>query len=585
MQFCCKKNSLNLFKVGGSFFNVIALVCAFIFAVTVAVAGAFAVAVAGAFDFAFAIAVTAAVAGSVAAAGSIAIAVEGSVTFAFAISVTFAFAISVTFAFVGNDEFVSTATVLSAIIGAVIGLAFSLFIGWRVVREDVNFDLLRLVGLKLASMGGTSFCGANLTEATFYQARLKSANFSDSLQRETVVTHVCWQGAIKVNRAQIGKTILQDCRVRSLLIMPERGYQQDLTDANLRGANLKGVTLEKAILRRAILSEALLEKAVLKDAVLTEVQAVSTDFTRACLTGATLESWHTDSTTTFKNIDCQYVFLREQPDSIGSRERRPYSPDKVFQSGDFEKFFKEMLDEVQLLIRDGIHLTAFRAAFQSIMQHNPAITPNAITGYEKRGTDVMLTLRVPENVNKADIERAWEQGYQTGLKAGRDAEKIASVDFLQEALLLYAGKKITFNSENKLMTGNDQSQNIDVTGNFTVTSNNSVVSLRDTSGQVSNQLAQLSGEPTQTQLKDLLTQLQNAIETELSLSEEQKADALEEVKNLATAGQALKDGSMKKAAKRAITTLKGMTVGADAATKFVESCNRFLPAIALLFGC
>jgi len=134
------------------------------------------------------------------------------------------------------------------------------------------------------------------------------------------------------------------------------------------------------------------------------------------------------------------------------------------------------------------------------------------------------------------------------------------------------------------MTGSDQSQNIDVKGDFTVTANQSVVSLRDISGQVNNQLAQLSDDPTQTQLKDFLTQLQTAIEAEPALTEEQKTEALEEVKELAAAGQAPQDGPMKKAAKRAITVLKGMTVGLGETTKFVEACNGLLPAISALFA-
>lgn len=82
----------------------------------------------------------------------------------------------------------------------------------------------------------------------------------------------------------------------------------------------------------------------------------------------------------------------------------------------------------------------------------------------------------------------------------------------------------------------------------------------------------------------MLAQLQAAIETEESFSEDEKTEALTEVQQLAVAGQAPEDGPMKKAAKRAITVLKGMTVGVGVTTKFVEACNGLLPAISLLFG-
>ena len=515
-----------------------------------------------------------------------------------ALAFAFAFAGTVAFAFAGTGAVgtvgagaVVTGTVIVASAGVVVGagafafvnvgvgLLFSLYIGWRVFKEDERFALLRGLGIALAALGGTSFAGADLTGATFSQALLNNTNFADSHQNQTNLNHVCWKKASKLNRARLGSAILQDRRVRTLLTEPEKGYKQDFTDANLRGANLSGVTLEQAILRRAILNDALLRDAVFEGAILTEAQAVNADFTGARLTGATLEAWNIDSTTTLKNIDCRYIFLRETPDERGLRERRPHNPDKVFQPGDFEKFFKEMLDEVQILIRNGVDPLAFRAALQNIMKQNPDITPKA---YERHGTDIMVTLQVPDGTDKADVERAWDEGYQTGLKAGRNVERLESADIWKEMALLGAGKNITFENRNEVMTGNDQSQTFG--GDVNINANQSVVNLRDISGQVNVQISQLSDEPTQTQLKDLLAQLQTAIEDEESLSEEEKTEALAEVKEIAKAGQAPEDGPMKKAARRSLNVLKGMTVGVGSATKFVEACNGLLPAIALLFG-
>ncbi len=290
-----------------------------------AVAGVSAIAITGVGAFADVFAVT------VIFSGAGAVAVTFSVGFAGAVAVTF------TGAFAGVGAFAGA-------VGFAVGLAgllFSLYVGRRVLKEDEKFDILRVFGLALSALGGTSFAGADLTGATFSQARLKNTNFVNSRRSKTSFTHVCWKQADQLNRARLGSGILQDRRVRTLLSEPEKGYKQDLTDANLRGANLSGVTLEQAILRRAILSDALLSGAMLEGAILTEVQAVNADFTGARLTGATLEAWNIDSTTTLKNIDCRYVFLRETPDARGSLERRPHNPDKDFQPGDFEKFLKK----------------------------------------------------------------------------------------------------------------------------------------------------------------------------------------------------------------------------------------------------
>ncbi len=447
------------------------------------------------------------------------------------------------------------------------------------LKEDDKFEIVRGFGLALAAVGGTSFSGADLTGATFLEARLKSANFANSRQKETIVTHTCWKSTDKLNRARLGSSILQDKRVRMLLTVPEKGYKQDLCDVNLRGANLNGLTLESANLTRAILSDALLTNAVLKNAILTEAQAVNADFTGACLTGATLEAWNIDSSTTLKHIDCQYVFLREMPDARGSRERRPHNPDKVFQPGDFEKFFKEMLDEVQILIRNGIDPIAFRTAFQQLMEQNPDITKNDIKSIAKQGEDALVTIQVSKGTDKGKIERDFDNGYRKGLTEGRTAAMLESAPKFEKLAFLLADKDVTTIQRTEVMTGNDQSQRINIQGNV----NQSAVTLGD-SNRVSNQINQLGETEAQTQLKNLLNQLQAAIESEPALSEEEKTEALVEVGELAAAGQSPTDGPMKQAAKRSLNALKGITLGLDETTKLATTAKGLLNAIALLFS-
>ncbi|MEM9905886.1 MAG: hypothetical protein AAF921_12770, partial [Cyanobacteria bacterium P01_D01_bin.44] len=276
--------------------------------------------------------------------------------------------------------------------------------------------------------------------------------------------------------------------------------------------------------------------------------------------------------------------------ALGDRERRPHDPNKTFQPGDFEKFFKEVLDEVQILIRNGVNPDAFRAALQRILEKNPDITRESVKAIEKQGSDVLLTLEVPEGTDKAKVERDWDTGYQAGLQAGREAGRLEAetrrADDIKEIALLIAQKPINVEanavSDSRAMQGSDQSQNFSVKGDFNISAQNSVVSLRDISGQVTNQITQLGGAGAQ--LKDLLTQLQTAIEAEPALADDDKAEALEQVKTLAEAGQAPTEGKMQKVAKRAMTMIKGITTGLTEATQLVEVCNKLLPAIGLLFG-
>ncbi len=111
-----------------------------------------------------------------------------------------------------------------------------------------------------------------------------------------------------------------------------------------------------------------------------------------------------------------------------------------------------------------------------------------------------------------------------------------------------------------------------------------MINLGQISGDLSNTINQLpvSSDPDLTKLKDLLTQLQQLIEAEPNLNHEDKAEALEQVKVLAAAGQKPNDGPLKKAAKTAMKILKGTVAGVPATTQFLSNFSGLLTAISKL---
>ncbi|MEM6867920.1 MAG: hypothetical protein AAF528_06020 [Cyanobacteria bacterium P01_C01_bin.121] len=111
-----------------------------------------------------------------------------------------------------------------------------------------------------------------------------------------------------------------------------------------------------------------------------------------------------------------------------------------------------------------------------------------------------------------------------------------------------------------------------------------VVNLGTISGDVTNAIGQLpdNSEGDEPSLKELLAQLQAAIEATSELPPEDQAEALEQVKVLAEAGQAPEDTGLKKAAKTAIKVLKGTAAGLPDVTEFVQACSQLLPAIGAL---
>ncbi|MGH2414460.1 MAG: pentapeptide repeat-containing protein, partial [Microcystaceae cyanobacterium] len=165
---------------------------------------------------------------------------------------------------------------------------------------------------------------------------------------------------------------------------------------------------------------------------------------------------------------------------------------------------------------------------------------------------------------------------------------------MKEIISLLASKPINVQVDNKLenknMTNsNDASRKIDigsVGGDFNASGQALNFGEIDISGVVTNTINQLpeSPEPEKPGIKELLTQLQEAIETETDLSQEDKAEALEQVKALAEAGKNPQEGAMQKAAKTAMKILKGTVAGLPSAATLVEACGKLLPLISKFLG-
>ncbi len=140
-------------------------------------------------------------------------------------------------------------------------------------------------------------------------------------------------------------------------------------------------------------------------------------------------------------------------------------------------------------------------------------------------------------------------------------------------------------SESKAMSDKiDKSRKIEITGGTVTASGAGALSLGDISGTVANTINQLSdsAKPDEPGIKELLTQLQTAIEAETDLSDDDKAEALEQVKTLAEVGKNPQESTMQKAGKTAMKILKGTIAGLPSAATLVEACSKLLPAIANL---
>ncbi|NEP36401.1 pentapeptide repeat-containing protein [Moorena sp. SIO3B2] len=482
------------------------------FAIASALPSAFPNAFARSSAFAFAITITFVFAIARVSAFTFAIAIAFAIASAFVFPSAFPSAMASTFSLTGPVD------IALALAIALVLLLIGAYLGWRALKGDPRDAWIRTIAIAFAATGGTSFYKADLTDADFTEATLKSTDL-----REATLTRTCWQNTIQLDRARPGKTLLADTAVRELLISGY-GYNNNYSNANLRGANLKGANLNKANLKLADISEATLEDANLEWAILTEANCVGTDFTHAYLTGACLEAWNIDSTTTLTNIDCQYVFLLEKPNSQGSRERRPHDPDQVFQPGDFEKLYNKIMNTVQILLRNGVNQEAFRQAFQKIMAENTEITSDSIQGIEKKGNDVLLTLEVPEATDKGKVQKQFLQVYEPRLEAekkiafleGKQEAKTREINDLKEIIdgLSNQSSNPIVNFTNTAKAESDMSDN---SRNFEINNSNTngspVAIANDKARQEFNITNNLTSEPTQNlaeaaaEIQQLLNQL------------------------------------------------------------------------------
>ncbi|NET67835.1 MAG: pentapeptide repeat-containing protein [Moorea sp. SIO1G6] len=436
-----------------------AVAVAIAIAFTIAIAFIIAITIAAAFAFAFTITIAfpVAVAFIIAVAFAITIILASPVAFPVAITIFITIAIAIA----SDWELASGGSWVVAIAVALVLVLLGAYLGWRGLKGNPRDAWIRTIAIALAATGGTSFYNADLTDADFTGATLKSTDL-----RKATLTRTCWQNTIKLDRARPGNTILADTAVRQLL-RTGYGYNNNYSNANLRGANLKGANLNKANLKCADISEATLEEANLEWAILTQAQSIGTDFTHAYFTGACLEAWNIDSTTTLTNVDCQYVFLLEKPNPQGSRERRPHDPDRVFQPGDFEKLYKKIINTVHILLRNGVNQEAFRQAFQKIMAENPAITSDSIQAIEKKGNDVLLTLEVPEATDKGNFEKHFLAVYEARLEAAKqtallEAERSHNQDmkeFVRAAFTSNQSSNPILNFTNTAKAKSDMSDN------------------------------------------------------------------------------------------------------------------------------
>ena len=279
------------------------------------------------------------------------------------------------------------AVVLAVVLAGVVVLVY---MGWRGIKGEEGEGWGRSVAIMGSGLVGTSFRGADLTEANFSSAQLKSTDL-----RKAILTRIRWYGAKRLDCVRSGETYLKDNQVRQWLI--GTGREKNFDRKILRGINLEGANLAESSFIGADLSEANLQNADLSKAKLVQTRLDGTDFTGATLTGACIEDWGITAETILKGVKCDYILMRLRPQERPNwfkfaREekdeencgRKPDDEQKKFEKGDFIDFITPFTPSLNLYHNKPVDLRLMAIAFQQLKNANPEAELE-IVAVEKKG--------------------------------------------------------------------------------------------------------------------------------------------------------------------------------------------------------
>lgn len=468
----------------------------------------------------------------------------------------------------------------------------SAYIGARAFAGDERDAFIGTLALAGAALKGTSFRGADLTHANFTHAVCKHTDY-----RNAILQCTGWHQAKQLSSARLNGTYLHDAKVRQLA-MTRHGQNTNFDRADLRGINLQGAYLHAASFMDADLSQAHLQDAHLCEATFVRTNLDMANFEGACLTGACIEDWGITRRTQFDGVRCRYVYLRLLTEHNREPHRMPPLEQGDFDDHDFHIFLTSVLDTLDLYHKQNINAGVAVTVLKGLT--NAYHIRFELVGLEKRGNDqFLIRLKVFGHASHSQLQREYYARYEQTLPLYDPHRLLSHTDQALKEMIEKAMKQ----NPGTTHIGHVYNQGVLITGgsvNMTADQHHSIT-IGDIGGDFHASGAALNlGEIRDTLkltidalpdtphsnhpgIKDLLIQLHTAIANEPGLSDADKADALEQVKELAGAGHNPNENANKTLAKRSLRMLKGLVTELPKATVLVKEMNRLLPAIGKLF--
>ena len=321
-----------------------------------------------------------------------------------------------------------------------------------------QYILINQFAIVLAAMRGTNFGSADLTDANFSSARLKSTDM-----REANLTRVRWYGAKMLDRVRPGDTYLKNAQVRQWLI--GKGTEKNFDGEKLQGINLQGANLTDASFIGTDLGEA--------------------NLIGATLTGACIQDWNINSQTKLDDVICDYVYLKE-----GQQERLPHDLNRTFKPGEFTKYIEKALNTVDLIFTDGINWGEFLKSFKELQDEYGEENVGVQAIEKKSDGAFVIRLTVPPDANKAEIESQIKQSYETKLQV-LEAWYLAQLQAKDETIATkdetiatkdetIAAKDETIASLKYHQQGTDMDNIVKILGSLSPSTINNIISMTST---------------------------------------------------------------------------------------------------------
>lgn len=540
-----------------------------------------------------------------------------------------------------------TETAFARLFGISFTLAVTL-LAWATNRRHrtpwLHPDRVRDWALAWGAVGGTSFHDLDLNQMNFAGATLANTDLrgrslyrtcfrqAQRLERARTDNRYLDLDNPKVQALLIHGTSsdkdfrglnLQGINLRHTADCPPADLQEmDFTGANLMGADLRGADLTGSSLAHANLGNA--------------------DLSGATLTDVCIEDWHINPSTRFQGVICQRVYLRRSPKG---HFLDPQPERGEFQPGEFEAWIATVQRSVSLSFQEAVNpqALAFALTQTAVNYHAPDLFSVQKIEHQGQGATAQIDI-ASENllqIDKAEVHQELaaqyrtatqrlEAGYELTLQAkdseiqhvrqlfatqqqmierlsGQLAERSSPVMIQGEGNQIYmiqnAGGMTVTNSETnihaegnvdmssgtRISVGGDLSGSVDMSSGGKVNIGGDVVGsniLSTLSGQVTTSIQQLRGVSVEgsQELAEVLTTLQQAIDQDVSLSDEQKKEALEAVETLAEEGKKPPEQRAAKLCSMAMNALKGVTATVSDVSKLATVLQSSAPVLLALLG-